>query len=87
MPMSARNASLSASSRSAISASIAAHTATTGDFSLSAYRRTASRCGLFSKPSSFTFATYIAGFAVIRQNGLRSALSSSDRSSPRTALP
>ena len=59
---------------SAISASIAAQTATTGAPSVAAWRRTASRSGLSSKPCSFTLATYSVGFAVSRKSGLQHRL-------------
>ena len=68
---------MSASSKSAISASIAAQTATTGAFSFAACCLTASRWGLLVKPSSLTLATYIAGLAVIKHNGLMRRSSSS----------
>ena len=55
----------SSSSSSAISDSIAAHTGTTNSaLFFSAISRTRSKYGLFSKPSSFTFAIYIVGFNV-----------------------
>ena len=84
MPRSAKNSTLSASSKSAISASIAAHTATTGAPSLAACWITASKCGLLSKPSSLTLAIYIAGFAVIKHKGFKSRFSSSVSSRLRT---
>ena len=86
MPISVKNISFSSSSKPAISASIAAHTATTGEFSLAAYSCTACKCGLFSKPCSKIFATYIVGFAVMKQYGLSSANSSASKFALRMAL-
>src|SRR6478672_10469486 len=66
---------------------MAADTGTTSAPSPAARARTASRCGLPSKPSSSTLATYITGFRVIRNRSRTAALSSSDRPSERADLP
>ena len=87
MPISARNSAFSSSANSAISLSNAAHTATTGAFSLAASSRNMSRCGLFSKPSSATLPTYIAGLAVNKNKGLSRARLSASKPSERTGLP
>ena len=84
IPMSARNSSFSSSSSSEISDSILLHMATTPAFSDWANCVTASRCGLFSKPSSATFAMYMVGFVVRRCIILTRACSFSSRSSART---
>src|SRR5207342_2449540 len=65
---------------------MAAETGTASAPSVAARARTASRCGLFSNPSSSTLATYITGFRVSRKRSRTAALSSSDRSSARAAV-
>lgn len=48
---------------------------------------TASKCGLFSKPSSATFAIYMVGFKVIKPKPRTNLRSSSDKSAARAGLP
>src|SRR5688572_8606706 len=86
-PRSCRNVSRSASSSWLSSSSMAAETGTTSAPSPTARARTASRCGLFSKPSSRTLATYMTGLRVSRNRSRTCALSSSDRPSARAGLP
>src|SRR6186713_2896747 len=63
-PRSLRKSARSASSSCEISASMAAHTATTTAPSPLARATTASRCLLLVKPSSLTLATYMTGLSV-----------------------
>ena len=87
MPISARNSAFSSSSNSAMSLSMAAQIATMGAFSCSASAFRRSKCGLSVKPSSDTFATYMAGFAVSRNSGRSRASSSLSKPNERTGLP
>ena len=67
--MLSRNSPLSASSRSAISASIAAHSADHGRALGLGQRLETVEMGIVSKPSSATLATCIAGLMVSRHSG------------------
>ena len=87
IPISSRKICFSSSGRSEISASILAHTATTGAFSSAPTAFTSSSRALFSKPSSSTLATYMTGFIVRRQSCLMTAFSSLDRSTLLAGLP
>ena len=66
---------------------MAADTGTTWAPSVAARARTASRCGLFSNPSSSTLATYMTGLRVNRNRSRTSAFSSSSSPSARPGLP
>ena len=75
---------MSSSLMSASSASVLALITTTGACCRAATSRSRSRCGLFSKPSSATLATNIAGLAVMRQSGFSTASSSLLKAMERT---
>ena len=78
---------MSSSSSSESSDSIAAHTGTTIASSAAAIARTRSRYGLFSKPSSATFAIYIVGLIVKKLIELIAAFSSLVSARPRKVKP
>ena len=87
MPIASRNSARSSSSSNEISASIWLQSGTTIAFSSAANFLTASKCGLFSKPSSATLAIYIVGLSVIKPKPRTSLRSSSSRSAARAGLP